>query len=49
MNEKNFALVALSLISIAAMYFLGAASTTVVGTAVGAIAGFITGSYKENP
>lgn len=44
MNEKVAALITLTIISLGAMYFLGASSTTIVGTAVGAIAGFITGN-----
>lgn len=44
MNEKIAALIALSIICIFAMFKMGYAAETVVGTAVGAIAGFITGA-----
>ena len=47
-TEKIAALISLTIISLGAMYLLQAESTTVVGTAVGAIAGFITGSQVRS-
>ena len=46
-DEKIAGMVALVIICLAAMWLLGAASSTIISTAVGAIAGFITGNISK--